>query len=81
MPSIMPDEFCMNITKYEKITTTDFSVDCLFPHPAPPIGTKLIEDSWLDSDFSLGKLTGLRILRITFPIGCNPFLRVAMFLC
>lgn len=54
---------------------------CLFPHPAPPIGTKLIEDSWLDSDFSLGKLTGLRILRITFPIVCNPFLRVAKLLC
>jgi hypothetical protein len=50
-------------------------------HPPPPIGTRLIVDSWLDSDFSLGKLTGLRTLRITFPIDCNPFLRGAMLLC
>lgn len=64
----------------KKYTTSDFSVTCLFPHPAPPIGTKLIEDSWLDSDFSLGKLTGLRTLRMTFPSGCNPFLRGAMLL-
>lgn len=64
-----------------KFTTSDFSVACLFPHPAPPIGTRLIEDSWLDSDFSLGKLTGLRTLRITFPIDCKPFLRGTIFLC
>lgn len=48
----------------------------LFPHPAPPVGTKLTAGSLpLLSDFKLGKLAGGLLAEGTLPKLCIPCLK------